>query len=478
MLLNTTKAINRNQFSELSKNLFKGIKDKYLLEDKIMKRYVYGLLTVFFLLLIISEFCYAAETLSPSPPITTATTTTATATQPANLTTLTLTECIDITNSHHPTLVSAREAINIAKLQKRQAQSSYYPQVNVSSDYNRSKVEGSESNKSLAASGSVSQLIYDFGKTPASVRETDENINIELQNYYTTELTILLNVKTAYYTVLRTKEGVTIAQEALDNAKLHLKLADRSYTIGIVAKLDVAKAQVEVANAELSLVSAKNDYLVSIRSLNNAMGLDTNTYETIDLPETPYSTVSIELPQFILAALRDRPDVRIFKNQREQLKAGLLIAERGHFPTISASGNYSQSGNITPLKDSWSGNLGLSFSLFNGFNTESQIQVAKANLRNLDSLERKMIQDVQLDVATNYLNVKSGEEKIKAAQSLVDQAKESLQLATGRYQNGLGSFLDLTDAQVSYSNARVSLAQSVYAYQINLAQLQKSIGQK
>jgi outer membrane protein TolC len=391
---------------------------------------------------------------------------------------LSLSDCIDITIAHHPTLVSAHEAINIAKAQKRQTESAYYPQANISSNYSRSKVDGIESNKSIGASGSISQLIYDFGRTPAAVRESDENINSQMQNYLNTELTILLNVKTAYYTVLRTKEGVAIALETLDNSKLHLKLADRSYTIGKVAKVDVAKAEVEVANAELTLVSAKNDYQVSVRALNNAMGLEANTYEEVDLYETPYASVSTALPQLILIALRDRPDVRIFKNQREQLKANLLVAERGHFPTISASGSYSQAGSKTPLIDSWSGNLGMSFSLFNGFNTEGQIVQTKANLRKLDSLEQKMIQDVQLDVTTNYLNVKSGEEKNKAAQKLVDQAKESLRLATGRYENGLGSILDLTDAQVSYSNARVSLAQTVYAYQINLAQLQKSIGQK
>jgi outer membrane protein len=446
-----------------------------------MKRFVYGLTTILFFLSIITipEFCFATETPNTSPPIAIAANTSSTvSTQPANLTTLTLTECIDIAIAHHPTLISAREAINIAKSQKRQSESAYYPQANISSNYSRSKVDDIPSNKSFGATGSISQLIYDFGRTPASVRESDENINIQLQDYLNTELIILLNVKTAYYTVLRAKEGVDIALETLDNSKLHLKLADRSYTVGIVAKVDVAKAQVEVANAELGLVSANNAYQISVRGLNNAMGLEANTYTEVNLPETPYSTVSTDLPELISTALRDRPDVRIFKNQREQLKAGLLIAERGHFPTISASGNYSQSGSKTPLTESWSGNVGLNFSLFNGFNTEAQIVQAKANLRNLDALELKMIQDVQLDVTTNYLNVKSGEEAIKAAKILVEQAKESLQLATGQYQNGLGSILNLTDAQVSYSNARVSLAQSVYAYQINIAQLLKSTGQK
>mgnify|MGYP001180839744 CR=1 FL=1 len=120
----------------------------------------------------------------------------------------------------------------------------------------------------------------------------------------------------------------------------------------------------------------------------------------------------------------------------------------------------------------------MSFSLFNGFKTEGQIAEQKANLRGLDADEEKNHQDVQLDVTTNYLNTKSGEEQIKAAQKLVTQAKESLDLATGRYQNGLGSILDLTNAQVSYSNAQVSLAQTIYAYQINYAKLQKSLGEQ
>ncbi|MCX7918053.1 MAG: TolC family protein [bacterium] len=391
---------------------------------------------------------------------------------------LSLSDCLEIAQKKHPSLISAKEAITIATAQQKQTISAYYPQVNVTAQYNRKEVAETSSDDAYAGSASVAQLIYDFGVTPALIRQANENINLKLINYLDTELSIFLNVKTAYYSVLETQELVAIAKESLDNAKLHLKLAEKSYTVGKGTKLDVMKAEVAVANAELTLVTALNNQKIAISTLFNAMGVEPNTDEPIELIETLFSPITTALSTFITQALQNRPDVQSLIHQRKQLQASLLIAERGHLPTISASGSYNLSGNEFPLTESWTATLGLNFSLYDGSKKEGKIAEAKSALRQLTAQEQKMIQDIQLEVTTNYLNTKSEQEKINAAQKLVDQAKESLRLATSRYENGLGSILDLTDAQVAYRDARVSLAQAIYAAQRSYAQLQKSIGQK
>ena len=94
------------------------------------------------------------------------------------------------------------------------------------------------------------------------------------------------------------------------------------------------------------------------------------------------------------------------------------------------------------------GESGYRFPLFNGMKSEAQVKEIQSQLRALSSSQRKTYEDVRLDVNTNYLNVVNGNQKIIAARKLVESAKESLRLATGRYENGLGSLLDLTDAQV------------------------------
>ncbi len=380
---------------------------------------------------------------------------------------------------HQPQLVAARESVNVAKAQLRETESSYLPQLSVSNSISRSNSEGSGTGNSYDNNATLSQLIYDFGRTPASIRESSENVKIQELNYLAMDLTVRLNVRTAYYTVLENKEGIRIAKETLTNTNLQLKLANAAYTIGTASRLDVATVEAQVANAELSLVQANNNYEVSIRTLNNAMGLNSNTYENIDLAESPYSTVTSNINDLIDAAMKKRPDILTYKNEKEQVKAAILYAERGHYPSLSASGEYDQSGGSGSTEaDSWTGGITMTISLFNGFNTEGKIQEEKADLRNLNAEEENSIQAAQLDVTTNYLNTKSGEEQIKSAQKVVDEGKEALKLATGRYKNGLGSILDLTNAQTIYTSAEVSLAQAIYSYQINYAKLQKSLGEK
>lgn len=391
----------------------------------------------------------------------------------------TLADCLEMALDHQPQLVAAREAVNVAKAQLRETESAYLPQLNVGNSVSRSNVENSGTGNAYDNEAVLSQLIYDFGRTPATIRESSENIKIQELNYLATELTVRLNVKTAYYTLLENKEGVRIAKETLTNTNLQLKLANVAYTIGTASRLDVATAEAQVANAELSLVQAKNNYDVAVRTLNTAMGLDSNTYQNVDLAESPYTTVTTDLNSLINVAMKNRPDILTYVNQKEQLKSALVAAERGHLPSLSASGEYNQTGGSGSSQvDSWSGGLSLSMSLFDGFNTEGKIQEEKADLRNLAAEEENSRQAAQLDVTTNYLNTKSGEEQIKSARKVVDAGKEALNLATGRYKNGLGSILDLTNAQTTYTSAEVSLAQAIYSYQINYAKLQKSLGEK
>jgi len=391
---------------------------------------------------------------------------------------LTLNEAISQGVETHPSLKQSKEAVHQAEAQLRSSYSSWLPQVNLSSKYAKSKADGASSQDNYSGSVSASQLLYDFGKTPANIKQYQENLKQAQLNYQTKELSVITNIKSSYFSALKAREEMIIAQETLESVKLHLKLATTSYEVGKVAKLDVTKAEVEVANAELTLVNAVNSDRIAIRTLANAMGLEHWQGGNPQLEEAQYSRATEELPQLITEANKNRPDLLTYQTQREALKASLLYTQKGHVPTLSASGSYSGTGEDFPLEKDWSAGLSLSMNLFDGFKTEAQTAEVKSEIKALQAEETKALQDAELEVSTNYYNVLSGEEKIKAAQKLVEQAQESLKLATGRYENGLGTILDVTDAQVSYTDARVSLAGVKYDYQTNCAKLDSSIGRK
>ncbi len=391
---------------------------------------------------------------------------------------LKLSDAISQALETHPSLMQSRESIRQSEAQLRGSYSSWLPQVNLNSQYSRSKQEDSESKNSYNGSLSASQLIYDFGKTPAYIRKYQQNLQQAQLTYQNEELNVILTVKSAYFSALKAREELIIAKETLESVKLHLKLATTSYQLGKVAKLDVTKAEVEVANAELNLVNAINNDRITIRTLANAMGLNNWKDSIPKLEETQYSRATEDLPELIKIADQNRPDLLVYQTRKEALKASLQYTQKSHLPTLSASGSFSGSGEDFPMDKNWTAGLSLSMNIFDGFNTEAQLDEIKSQIKALQAEQTKSLQDTELDVSTNYYNVLSGEEKIKAARKLVEQSQESLRLATGRYENELGTLLDVTDAQVSYTDARVSLAGAIYDYQTDCAKLDTSIGRK
>ncbi len=114
--------------------------------------------------------------------------------------------------------------------------------------------------------------------------------------------------------------------------------------------------------------------------------------------------------------------------------------------------------------------------IFSGYLTEHQVKEARAKLNVLKAQEESFRQGVLLEVQQAYLNLREAEERISTAQLIVRQAQENLELASGRYVAGLGNLLEVTDAQIVYSNAKTSYIQALSDYNIATASLEKAMG--
>lgn len=378
----------------------------------------------------------------------------------------------------HPTLIQYQEAIKQAKYQLVMQKSAYLPQVNVKAQYSKGKTEDYPSEDSYTGYVTGTQFLFDFGKTPALVKQYAKAVDEKKLALTAAEIDVIYNVKAAYLNALKAKQQLEIAKETKESAKLHLRLAMGFYEVGKVAKLDVSKAEVEVANAELALVTAENDYRLAQTSLINTMGLDVSQQQSLELVDTQYQKEATPVETLLEEAVNNRPDYKAYKVKQEEYKAAVLEARLGHVPTVSMFVTGYSTGNGFPLTETGTAGVGVEMPLFNGFQTEANLRRVQSGVKGLQAEQKKALQDLQLEVTNYYLLIQSEQEKIVAAEKLVKQAEESLKLATGRYENGLGTMLDVTDAQVSYTDARVSLAQVIYDYQIDCARLYKALGRK
>jgi outer membrane protein TolC len=130
------------------------------------------------------------------------------------------------------------------------------------------------------------------------------------------------------------------------------------------------------------------------------------------------------------------------------------------------------------LKPFWGVGVGLNLSLFEGFRTTYRVQEEMRNYYVIRAQEEETKQAVALEVETSYLRLVESEERIKATEAALTAARENLDLANGRYQVGVGTIIEVTDAQTLYTDAQTSNIQSIYDYKTAEAQLIRAMGQR
>jgi outer membrane protein TolC len=163
--------------------------------------------------------------------------------------------------------------------------------------------------------------------------------------------------------------------------------------------------------------------------------------------------------------------------KKEALKKNVLLNQKGYLPVLSGSAGYGYVGNDSTSDRSWSVGVALTFPLFTGFSTKYQIDEAKANLNVLKANEDSLTQQVSLEIESAYLSLKEASERIGAAETVVRQAMENVELAEGRYEAGVGSSIEITDAMITLNNAKMTYITALADYHVAQANLEKAMGE-
>ena len=413
---------------------------------------------------------------------------------------LTLDQVRAIAIKFHPSLVATKETVLANKALVEQALAAYYPQVNLNNSYTAFTTNFSTSPISNPSGGAIgvpttgptrrwtfidvvntglaaTQTIYDFGRTSNNVTINRENVKASQEAVSITRMTVILNVDQAYYSVLQTKRLIAVAEDTVKQTKEHLEQAQGFYQAGTHPKIDVTNAEVALANAELALIQARNNYLVALVTLNIAMGLRQDLqYEIED--SLSYKPREITQAEILKTAFEQRPELIQFQALERAQVATIQLAKAGYYPILSGNASYLYRGTGFDQTFYWDAFLGASmvFPLFAGFYTPAQIAQAQATLRSLKAQEENTKLNIRLQGEQAYLGLKLADEQIRVTEKAVGQAQENYDLATGRYQVGVGSPLEITDAEVSLANARANYIQALYNYKIAEAKIDNAMG--
>ncbi len=405
--------------------------------------------------------------------------------QDARLDTLTLHQAIDLGLQQHPSLRAAEAGVRSALAGHTLALSSYYPFVSFNAGashtegvfvFNPAVPARYQIYSSYTGGLQVQQTIFDFGRTLGKVSASTSLSDAAKADYTSAREDVKLNVEIAYYGLLAAQRVVAVNQEAVTQAQKHLTQAQAFFTVGTRPQFDVTKAEVDLANAYVNLISATNLRELARVQLDNAMGMERpQPYAVIDPPLPQAFEASMDSAR--AAAFERRPELLAARARVEADRALARATWSQYLPTLSATGGWTWNGfQPSPLYPRWNAAIQLSLPIFFGFSIDAQVQQADAIADAAQASLDAQVQAIMLEIDQAYLNLKEASERRLATEKLVEQAEQNFILADRQYATGVGTPLDITDAQVSRSNAHITNIQALYDYVTSLVRLRRAMG--
>ncbi len=422
-------------------------------------------------------------------------------------------DCVISALTSHPDILASRGSVVVAKTKITGAMSARYPQITSLSSYYRYAYQagsgGSPSTQGLSASGisssissalsslfsglgptpgisyydyytgnlTLSQLFYDFGKTRNNVIVASEGLTAAQYDLMTKQQQIVLQAKQAFYKALADYKMIQVKEEAVSQQQDHLDQARAFFTQGIKAKIDVTKAEVDLAKARLDLIKAKNSYNVSLVKLSNAMGRGLKAEESYNLDDPLIvKRMTADVSVLLGQAIENRPELKkLAANIRSNI-ALKKVAETQNLPNISLIYSYNWQGSQFQLPFYYYYGTQVTFTLFDGYLANSKAQEAEGNVKVLKAQVDSKLQDINLDVKQSYSDLTSALEAVEVSEKSLQQAQENYDLAKGRYNTGVGSSIEFTDARVSLTSAKSDYISALTDYKTAVATLEKAIG--
>lgn len=398
-------------------------------------------------------------------------------------------DAVRLALENHPSLRASREKVGAQQAVLGQQFAAYYPTITLGNIYSTRTTSGTtgvsqEAFDFFSSQASFNMTLYNFGKREGTVQSARDTLDATRYNYQTTADTVVLGAKQAFFSYLQAQALVKVREETVRDRELLVRQARGFYEVGTKARIDVVRAEANLYSAQADLISAENAVRVAWVTLKNAMGLPDFPEQAVaeDVPVTP---VPLSIEEARATAYASRPELKSFEAQRKAQDDQIAAARRGHLPDIIFDAVYgrrhtSNDGhtNTFPLQPTWQVQLSFNIPIFSGFSTTYKVEEALRNYNSVKAQEDQQKQQVAFEVEQSYANLVSTREKIKATEAAERAAKENLDLANGRYQVGVGSIIEVTDAEATYSSAQTDHIRAFYDYKIAETQLLKAMGKQ
>lgn len=369
-----------------------------------------------------------------------------------------------------------------------EVRSAQIPNVSASGGYQRSAAEVGSTGEDRFWSFNITarQSLYTGGAVSASVKAQQLSLDAAVLSFQAVINDALLDVRTRFYTVLLSREKIKVQEQNVELLQRQLQDVKNRFEAGTVSNFEVLRAEVALANAQPALITARNDYRLSIETLRQAIGYATTSEPNVTkVPEflgtLEFTPASFDLRSALATAREQRPDLQRLQKLTTAAEQGVIARRAGYQPNLALYGAYdwrktAGSNSFPGDRNGWTVGLSSTWDIFDGRATAGRVVQARSFLEQTKLALAESQLAVDVDVRRAISNFQQANELAAASKKVVEQAEEAVRLANARFNAGTATQLDVLTSQVDLTTARLNQLQAYYTYNVAVATTRKAMG--
>ena len=420
---------------------------------------------------------------------------------PADTLNLSLQQCIEIALDESPTIRIAQSEIDKVDYANKEKLSGLFPTINASANYSRTlkkqklffnipgmpaNPEGIEVGQDNTFVGVVQAAMPIISPTLwASIRMNETDASIAIESARSSKISLVNSVTKAFYGVLLAQDSYGVFERAHENAAENAKIIYSKYEQGAVSEFEWIRADVQLRNALTNLVSAESAINLTNAQLKMLMGIDMQaTIRPVGTLSDYETDIFGDLIKLSDVSLDNNTDLNQFDLRVKQLQKTLELQKTTWLPTLAATINYqymTMPNDDVAFKDYYwfptsTAGVTLSIPIFQGGSKHYKAKQLQVQLKAMDDQRETLKRSLELQAINLTDNMIKALEKMESGKKAMSQAEKALTISQKMYEVGVGTYLDVTNAELGYIQAGLSYNQSIFDFMSAKADLEKLLG--
>src|SRR5436305_349853 len=391
-----------------------------------------------------------------------------------------LAQGIDLALSNNPATRTTWLEARLAEANLGSVRSAYLPTIDLGASLTRAHTSSGTATTLSGPNLSLDYLLFDFGGRNAAAEAARQTLIASGFTHNQTIQNVILNVEQAYYDYLDAKALLTAQEATIKERQTSLDSADARHRAGVATIADVLQARTALSQAKLTYETIDGNLRRLQGTIATLMGVPASTPFVVgDLPQdVPVQQVSDAVESLMTRAISDRPDLAAARAEFERARQQVQVVRAQGLPSIGVGasvGNVFTNG-LNRRSTPYSAGVSLRLPLVTGFRNTYDIRAAQHETQLAAENARNVEQQVGLQVWTSYYALQTAMQRVATSRDLLRDARESVDVALGRYRAGIGNILDLLTAQAALENARAEEVQARTDWFLSVAQLAHDTG--